>query len=36
MKNCTVFREGKNDDVDDDDAFLCALMSTFTELTCTE
>ena len=35
MKNCTVWREGKNDD-DESMFVLCPLMSTVTELTCTE
>jgi len=39
MKNCTVWREGKNDDDNDDDVsmfVLCPLMSTVTEFTCTK
>ena len=37
MKNCTVWREGKNDDDDDESMFvLCPLMSTVTEFTCTK
>ena len=40
MKNCTVWREGKNDDDDDDDVesmfVLSPLMSTVTEVTSTK
>ena len=36
MKNCAVWREGKNDDDDESMFVLCPLMSTITEFTCTK